>query len=289
MKLRGLYMACLLFVVGLVALFPGQNSTTTSSSPLNMQDQAVLRVPQDYPTIQAAIDAAPEGATIQITLGTYRENLRITKSLTLEGSAPSLAYFSLPSATIEPQPDFQDGTGTNPVITLQPPPGHRIELKLSRLAIRAPSTHTKNSVGIQLSQGGERVNLVSSQTAWIGLYCTLVAADLRNLRFHESVFKDIAFFSCLPGQTHLFGETLIVERSELTRNFFENSGGPSLHVRKQARFLDNTMTGWWGGARFSVMEKNAEVELIENVIVSTADGLSLGQYAEGTNQDRGQR
>ncbi len=47
----------------------------------------ILRVPQDFPTIQAAIDAAPDKATIQIAPGTYTESLVIRKSVRLQGAA----------------------------------------------------------------------------------------------------------------------------------------------------------------------------------------------------------
>jgi hypothetical protein len=50
--------------------------------------QVILRVPQDYPTIQAAIDAAPEGAIILIiSPPQYEENIVINKSVTLRGAA----------------------------------------------------------------------------------------------------------------------------------------------------------------------------------------------------------
>ena len=45
-----------------------------------------LRVPAQYPTVQAAIEAAQEGDTILIAPGTYRENLTVAKSITLVGT-----------------------------------------------------------------------------------------------------------------------------------------------------------------------------------------------------------
>ena len=51
-------------------------------------NRLTLRVPEEYPQIQDAIEAAPEGATILIGPGKYLENLVITKSLTLQGAGP---------------------------------------------------------------------------------------------------------------------------------------------------------------------------------------------------------
>ena len=48
--------------------------------------RADIFVPADYPTIQAAIDAASPGDTIHLAAGRYSETLAINKTLTLAGS-----------------------------------------------------------------------------------------------------------------------------------------------------------------------------------------------------------
>ena len=54
-----------------------------------MYPWGTIRVPQDYPTIQAAINAADPGDIILVFSGTYYENVVVDKSLTLIGEDPS--------------------------------------------------------------------------------------------------------------------------------------------------------------------------------------------------------
>ncbi|MCS7275268.1 MAG: hypothetical protein NZ610_07725 [Candidatus Bipolaricaulota bacterium] len=49
-------------------------------------NRLALRVPEDFPKIQDAINAAAEGATVLIGAGLYKENLQIGKSLRLVGT-----------------------------------------------------------------------------------------------------------------------------------------------------------------------------------------------------------
>jgi outer membrane protein assembly factor BamB len=53
----------------------------------------VIRFPEDYPTIQAAIDAAPSGATISVAVGVYHGSMVINKPLTILGRMGSDPIF----------------------------------------------------------------------------------------------------------------------------------------------------------------------------------------------------
>src|SRR4030067_2374091 len=50
-------------------------------------NHTTIIVPDDYPTIQAAMNAASQGDTIYVKTGTYYENVIVNKPLTLVGES----------------------------------------------------------------------------------------------------------------------------------------------------------------------------------------------------------
>jgi hypothetical protein len=62
--------------------------------------QATLRVPEDHPTISAAIAAANAGDRIKVANGIYRERLLIDKPLEIEGTDPELTIIDGESADL---------------------------------------------------------------------------------------------------------------------------------------------------------------------------------------------
>lgn len=63
---------------------PDGSAIRESGSSARRADSGVSRVPQDFPTIQDAIDNAESGQTIVVAPGNYEENLRITRDVVLE-------------------------------------------------------------------------------------------------------------------------------------------------------------------------------------------------------------
>jgi len=76
---RGKVVSAILILLLLVIVFGEAWNVTT------MGDPEIIRVPEDYPTIQAAINAAGSGDSIYVRNGTYKENVLINKAISLFG------------------------------------------------------------------------------------------------------------------------------------------------------------------------------------------------------------
>jgi len=101
-KLMVKYALLSLGVAGLLML--GEGLAPQVTWPTSQQERFVVRVPEDFPTIQTAIDAVAEGGTVLIGPGTYQESIQISKSIRLRGAGQELVqiqYVDHGSVTID--------------------------------------------------------------------------------------------------------------------------------------------------------------------------------------------
>src|SRR6185436_2222975 len=61
-------------------------ATLAMKAPCTMAASRQLQVPGDYPTIQAAVDAAGPGDTVKVAAGTYTESVQMRPGVCLLGS-----------------------------------------------------------------------------------------------------------------------------------------------------------------------------------------------------------
>ena len=76
----------------LVILVMVQISAFSSSATLASSAPRTLTVPDNYPSISAAISSASEGDTVYVKSGTYHENPIVNKALTVQGEDPSSTF-----------------------------------------------------------------------------------------------------------------------------------------------------------------------------------------------------
>jgi hypothetical protein len=222
----------------------------------------VLRVPQDYSTIQAAVNAAPEGATILIGPGTYVENITITKSLTLEGSGIGGTILHAPL----PPPE-------NPVLTVQAPE-RVVTLRMRRLTVTRPNTTawTKASIGIVVLT---KASLVLEQTAWVELVAVISSGPLERLEARDSLFEQNLRFVQKEDE-------VAIQETILERNRFSKGANIVLYGRRLIA-RDNTVICvpelpvlYPIGISFYLAE-SGQAQITRNVVALCQNGIVVTQ------------
>ena len=128
----------LIFVICLVTLSP---VTVKATSP------RTIIVPDDYPTIQAAIDNANTGDTVFVRSGTYNQTISINKSINLIGEGADSTFLTIPTIYAY-------------AIDVPPPTTYVIEANANNVEISNFTIYQDNvgGVGILTNGTGNQIN-----------------------------------------------------------------------------------------------------------------------------------
>lgn len=158
--------------------------------------EGVLSVPSaQYPTIQSAIDAAPDGATVEVAPGAYFENLRL--------SDKPIAIV----AAEGPEKTALVGHDAGPVVRIEAPEAQMVVLKGFSLRRAHP-------FGAELVHA-EAKNLYVVNCAFDGGSASSgIGADVESIQLVGNAFH---------GGTQMVA-THFAGRAEVTGNLFEDAG-----------------------------------------------------------------
>jgi len=181
--------------------------TSKENKPMAGSDNQapqVLRVPQDYTQIQAAIDAAPEGSTIFIGPGVYRERLVIRKSLTLLGEGAEQTVIDGSAVAASSKEKLALLVTLRIGGSLSEPGGRPLEVSIGRIAIIASqekppsSSNTINLNHAIYIASPTQVTLWSSQIS--GAFGVSMDSGTRLASWQNQISSSIVGISTGPGE-----------------------------------------------------------------------------------------
>ena len=193
----------------------------------------VLKVPQQYATIQSAIDAATDGAKIVVAPGTYTEQLTINKSLSLLGAGASATIIRAPQ-TLVPMPNvvLHPSLGMGDTASALVVIGNHADVKISGVSVTGP-VPCGPVAGVWATRGA---NLRLTDSAVTDIFADLACSNTWSVIFGGNPRVE---FDGAPG-TFATGEV-----RHTTVDTFANAGllaiaphgGPATSVT----FSDNTV------------------------------------------------
>jgi hypothetical protein len=119
----------------LVALSAAISLTSYASGVATASAKSTIVVPRDFPTVQAAVNAATPGSTILVRAGTFAEQVVIDKDLTIRGVDSAGTIISSPAALTPHGVDAVTGLAQTAIVRV----GNGARVRLSDLTVSGPA------------------------------------------------------------------------------------------------------------------------------------------------------
>lgn len=242
------------FAVVLVALFL---ASLVSLEPVTAKAQSkTIVVPDDYPTIQMAIDSASSGDIVHVRSGIYTERIVVDKPLSLIGE-------NRQTTTI-------DGGGTRTVVQIT---GNNVEL--ANFTIRNAGTSQwyghgfpDSCIDVEKSNNVNiRNNLIANATVALWSYSSTNVKAVKNFVSNATTMGIIGY-TCTNS---LIGD-----------NFLQNCGIVGIHIdgnSVKCEIMNNTITNCEEGIE---IEKSTENKLSENKLLDNNEGVIFSSSNENS-------
>ncbi len=233
---------------------PGGELSLVEEGSIALQERFVARVPQDFPTIQAAIDAVAEGGTVLIGPGLYKENVKITKSVRLVGAGQEQVHVR---AVKEQQPTIY-------VEALLP-----IQIHLEGFTIGDPTRSLEELPRFDPTQYPLMPAGIQVRGA--------VQAKLHKLNIGGQPYG--IFTGMFIADELSLAPYLMLSEVELVHNAFGLSAISSSLIIQRSTIREN-----WIGVLYVLVGKSGELILYQSTLVSnliTAVALSNGYQPQG--------
>lgn len=199
-------------------------------------------VPRDFPTIQAAVDAAAPGATIKVRRGTFTEQVVIAKDLALTGAGADATIIKAPSTLASFAVDLFSRIPVAPIVRVT----DGASVRMSGLTVTGPTP------------------CLAAQGVVVVKESTLYLSDARVTRIHpedldcplgfrsSGVVIGLPFFILIDGETE-GGSTAHGTVTNVAIDQYLTTGvavlGPLEGAPSTATITDNVITG---GVPFAV-------------------------------------